>query len=366
MHNRRVIYARRPAGSLTADTFRLEESDMPETGPGQVLCRTIFLSIDPAARAWMQARTYREQLVEGAVMPGHGLAEVVASNSEIPIGTIVTGPVGWQEYAQLDATAVRVVEVRSALSHYLGVLGITGITAYIGLMMLGRPRQGETVLVSGAAGATGNVVGQLARIHGCRVVGIAGGATKTAFLVNELGFDAVVDHRSRSFADDLKSACHGGVDVYFDNVGGPILERVLRAMNVHGRIVCCGVVSQYDTDDPVPGPRGVPGLLTTKRLRMEGFIVHDHVHDWPISRSELEDHIAAGRLRVIEDVIEGLDQAPQALIGLLEGSNLGKRVVRVAQDPAPTTGPRATDEALVKTAASCVVTRDPIRTAGED
>jgi len=136
------------------------------------------------------------------------------------------------------------------------------------------------------------------------------------------------------------------VDVYFDNVGGPILERVLRAMNVHGRIVCCGVVSQYDTDDPVPGPRGVPGLLTTKRLRMEGFIVHDHVHDWPIARSELEDHIAAGRLRVIEDVIEGLDQAPQALIGLLEGSNLGKRVVRVAQDPAPTplVPTRATDD----------------------
>jgi NADPH-dependent curcumin reductase CurA len=333
MPNGRLIFARRPAGSLTVDTFRFEESEIPEAGPGQVVCRTVLLSIDPAARAWMQARTYRERLVEGELMPGHGLAEVIASGSNVPAGAIVTGPVGWQEYALLDATAVRTVEVRSVLSHYLGVLGITGITAHIGLLAVGQPRPGETVLISGAAGATGNVAGQLARIHGCRVVGIAGSSAKTTFLVKELGFDAAVDHRSRSFADDLKSACPDGVDVYFDNVGGPILERVLRAMNAHGRIVCCGGVSQYDTQDPAPGPRGVPGLLTTKRLRMEGFIVHDHVDDWPAAHSELESHVAAGRLRVIESVIEGLDRAPQALISQLKGSNLGKCLVRVGKDP---------------------------------
>ena len=334
MDNKRLIYARQPRGRLTSDTFDLEVCPIPAMGPGQILCRTVLLSIDPAARAWMQARTYRDQLVEGALMPGNGLAEVVASSGPIPAGAIVTGPVGWQEYAVLDPEQVQTVQVRSALSHYLGVLGITGLTAYFGLLSVGQPQRGETVLVSAAAGATGTVVGQLARIAGCRVVGIAGGAAKTAVLVDELGFDTAIDYRSATFDEDLAAACPDGVDVYFDNVGGPILARALAQMAVGGRIVCCGVVSQYDTNRPDAGPRGVPGLLTTKRLRMQGFIVHDYAEEWPAARAVLEDHVAAGRLRVIEDVIEGLEHAPQALIGLLDGDNVGKRIVRVGADPA--------------------------------
>jgi NADPH-dependent curcumin reductase CurA len=225
--------------------------------------------------------------------------------------------------------------VLGPLTHHLSVLGITGLTAYFGLLRVGQPRPGGTVLVSAAAGATGNVVGQLARLKGCRAVGITGSDAKNDFLVDQLGFDAAVNHRSASFGDDLRRACPDGVDVYFDNVGGATLERALRSMNLHGRVVCCGAVSQYDTGNPAAGGGifGVPGLVVTKRLRMEGFIVMDFLADWLEAIQELAGWIASGDVMVVEDVVEGLERAPEALIGLLAGDNVGKRMVRVGPDP---------------------------------
>ncbi|MDI6872483.1 MAG: NADP-dependent oxidoreductase [Bacillota bacterium] len=332
MQNRQLLYVNRPKGVLGEDSFASVTGEVVRPGTGEVLCRTILLSIDPANRAWMQARTYREQLAEGTVMAGHGIAEVIASESEVPVGAIVAGPVGWQEYAVLAADEVEQIDVRSELTHYLGVLGITGLTAYFGLLDVGRPTRGDTVLVSGAAGATGNVVGQLATIHGCRPVGIVGSAEKADFLTGTLGFAAAVNYRSPEFGDELRQACPDGVDVFFDNVGGPTLERALRLMNPHGRIANCGAVSQYDTDTPGAGPSGVPGLVITKRLRMQGFIVHDFQDRWDDALRELEGWIASGDLTVVEDVLDDLDSAPAALIGLLEGQNTGKRMVRVSAD----------------------------------
>jgi len=214
----------------------------------------------------------------------------------------------------------------------MSVLGMTGATAYFGLLDLGKPQPGETVVVSAAAGAVGSIVGQIAKLKGCRVVGIAGSDEKCAWLTDELGFDAAINYRSEHVADAVRAACPNGVDVFFDNTGGPVLEAALSRMNQGGRIVCCGVVSQYDTANPAPGPRGVPGLLVTKRLRMEGFIVMDYFADRAAAESELAGSVADGRLRVVEDVIPGLEHAPAALVGLLAGDNIGKRMVRVSGD----------------------------------
>lgn len=331
--NRQIRYVKRPTGTLQTDSFALSEGSVPDAGAGQVLVRNLLVSIDPANRAWMQAATYRAQLDEGEVMAGYGLAQVVEGTDEIPAGAIVGGDFGWQEYAAVDAADVERLQVDGELSHYLSILGITGLTAYFGLLSVGRPAPGETVLVSGAAGATGNVVGQLAKLHGCRAVGIVGSAEKARFVTEELGFDAAVSYRSETYYRDLKAACPDGVDVYFDNVGGVSLEYALRLLNLHGRVVCCGSVSAYDGEAPAAGPRGVPGLITTKRLRLEGFIVHDFEHEFAPARAQLRQWIDEGRLKVLEDVLDGLESLPQALVGLLAGENTGKRMVRVA-DPA--------------------------------
>ena len=336
--NRQILYAHRPDGQLSVDDFRMTETDMPAPKPGEVLCRTILLSIDAANRAWMQGRTYRDQLQAGQVMDGFALCEVVdPGDSGLGAGAIVTAMTGWQEYAAVPATSLVPVRVIGPLSHHESVLGGTGLTAHIGLLRVGRPVAGETVLVSAAAGATGNVVGQIARIKGCRVVGITGSDAKGKLLVDELGFDAAVNHRSSTLADDLRGSCPDGVDVYFDNVGGPLLQQVLRRLGMGGRVVCCGAVSQYDTGDPAaaagPGIYGIPGLIVTKRLRLEGFIVSDYAADWPDVVKELAGWIASGELRVLEDIFDGLDRAPAALVGLLAGDNVGKRLVRVGPDP---------------------------------
>jgi NADPH-dependent curcumin reductase CurA len=296
-----------------------------------VLCRTVVLSIDPANRAWMQGRTYRDQLSRGEVMAGFTLCEVIAG--DLPAGTIVACEAGWQEYAVLSTADARPLTVRGELTHYLGALGVNGLTAYFGLLEVGQPRPGDTVVVSGAAGATGHLVGQIARLAGCRVVGIAGSAHKTRLLTEQLGFDSAINHRSPSLRQDLRAACPQGIDVYFDNVGGPILEATLSLMNVHGRVVCCGAVSQYDTSAPAAGPRGVPGYLVTKRLRMVGFLVSDFSDRWPDAEKRLAQWVNNGELIALQDVIDGLDNAPAALIGLLKGDNVGKRIVRVSADP---------------------------------
>jgi NADPH-dependent curcumin reductase CurA len=306
---------------------------VPEPAAGELLVRTILISIDPANRAWMVGPTYRSQIEEGQVMSGFSIGEVVgAPGGELELGTIVLSDGGWREYACVDASETRQVAVRGPLSHHLGALGITGLTGYLGLVDIGRPAAGETVLVSAAAGATGTVVGQVARILGCRVVGIAGSEEKCRFLEDELGFDATVSHRSLELRGELKEACPRGVDVYFDNVGGPLLGQALTRMNVHGRIVCCGVVSQYDRSDPEPGPRAVPGLVVVKRLRLEGFLLDDLVDRWPAAETQLARWLEDGQLRAVEDIVDGLDHAPGALIGLLAGDNVGKRLVRVAPD----------------------------------
>ena len=332
--NRQILLAERPAGRLEERHFKAVDGTIGQPGPGEVLCRTVLLSIDPANRAWMRGRTYREQVGEGDVMAGFTLAEVVAENGAgIPPGTVVACESGWQEYAIHPATRVRPLSVRGPLTHHMSVLGVNGLTAYFGLLEIGRPKAGETVVVSAAAGATGNVVGQIASIMGCRVIGIAGSDEKNEMLRRDLGFDGAVNYRNPTFREDLRALCPDRIDVYFDNVGGPILDTVLPMMNLHGRVVCCGAVSQYDSDGPPVGSRLVPGLVVVSRLRLEGFIVSDYEDRWPEGEARLAEWVASGELKVLEEVLDGLDSAPGALIGLLAGANTGKRMVRVGPDP---------------------------------
>lgn len=329
--NRQWVLARAPRGRLRVEDFELRDGELPAAGRGEVLCRVLWISIDAAGRAWMQGRTYRGEVGPGDVMPGFAIGQVVRSDlDELPSGSLVSGDLGWQEYAVRAAAGLTRVEPRERLSEYLSVIGITGYTAYFGLFEVGAAEAGETVVVSAAAGATGGLVGQLAKRHGCRVVGICGSPRKQAWLTDELGFDAALSHRSERLGEELRRACPDGVDVYFDNTGGRPLEATLGAMNEGGRIVCCGVVSQYDTSGPAAGPAGVPGLLITRRLTMRGFICTDFAARFAAAREYLEAGLGDGTLRVTEEVLGGLERAPQGLVGLLAGDNVGKRIVEVA------------------------------------
>jgi NADPH-dependent curcumin reductase CurA len=329
--NRQIQIVELPRDRLEPQHFQIVEGPIPTPGPGEVLCRTRYLSLDPANRAWMQGATYRSALTSGQVMAGFTLAEVEASEDPaFQPGDLVECDGGWQTYFVKTGRALTKRAPRSPLSHLVSVLGVTGRTAHYGMAGLGKPKPGETVVVSAAAGATGSIAGQIAKRAGARVVGIAGGADKCARLVNEFGFDAAVDYKSGNLFQTLKSACPDGIDLYFDNVGGTTLEAVLFRMNLQGRIICCGVVSQYDTGSPAPGPRGVPGLLVTKRLTMTGFLLGDDRELMATADRELTAWLDAGELRVAEDILEGLDAAPAGLIGLLAGANFGKRMVRVS------------------------------------
>lgn len=335
MANRQILLDRLPGEAvLTVDHFVAQDGSRPSPGAGEMLVRTILLSVDPANRSWMNGPTYRSQLSAGEVMAAFALAEVVEpGDSGLEPGTIVFTDTGWQEWAAVPAAESMPVEIVSEFSHHLSTLGLTGLTAYFGLLDVGYPQPGETVVVSAAAGATGNVAGQIARIKGARVVGIAGSAEKGEFLTSELGFDFAVNYRSPSFADDLDAACPDGIDVFFDNVGGTVLDLVIERMAEHGRIVCCGAISGYDGGSPDAAAKHVPHRLVTHRLKMQGFIVLDSLERWPAAVSELAAWVRSGELRVVEDVVEGLESAPEALIGLLAGANVGKRMVRVAPDP---------------------------------
>ena len=331
MANRQIVLEELPRDRLGLEHFRLAEAEIPKAGDGQVVVRTRYVSLDAANRAWMQGATYRAALAAGDVMAGGALAEVTESRADhLKPGDLVFADTGWQDYAALPAKRLEKLPDLKPLTHLLSVYGVAGLTAYHGLMECGRPKAGETVVVSAAAGSVGSLVGQIAKIKGCKVVGVAGGADKCAWLKDELGFDGAVDYKAGEVRRALRAACPDGVDVYFDNVGGDILEAALFNMNVHGRIACCGAVSQYDGAAPAHGPRGIPGLIVTKRLKMEGFIVSDFHDNDAQALADLQAWVADGRLKVKEDVIEGLENLPSALIGLLAGENRGKRMVKVA------------------------------------
>ena len=329
--NHQVILAEKPRGKLALENFRLAEAPIPSPADGEVLVKARYISLDAANRAWMQGVTYRAALGAGEVMAGGSLAEVVESRApHLAPGDLVFADTGWQEYAAVPAKHLAKLPRMEPLTHLLSVYGVTGLTAYFGLLRIGDPKPGETVVVSAAAGAVGSIVGQIAKIKGATVIGVAGGAEKCEWLQRELGFDGAVDYKLGDVRRALRAACPDGIDVYFDNVGGDIFEAALFNMNNHGRIVCCGAVSQYDDVPPAHGPRGVPGLIVTKRLKVDGFVVMDFYADKDAALAELKSWVEAGRIKVQEDVIDGLENLPAALIGLLAGENRGKRMVRVA------------------------------------
>ena len=329
--NRQVLLVEKPRGKLALTNFRLAEAAMPTPTDGEALLRVRYISLDAANRAWMQGATYRSAVDAGSVMAGGAIAEVVESKaSGLAKGDLVFADTGWQDYAALPGKQLIKVPHVEPMTHLLSVYGIAGLTAYFGLLRVGEPKAGETVVVSAAAGSVGSLVGQIAKIKGCRVIGVAGGAAKCAWLKSELGFDEAVDYKAGDLYAALKAAVPKGIDVYFDNTGGDILEACLPLMNLHGRIACCGAVSAYDGAPPAAGPRGLPGLLVVKRLRMQGFIVMDYYAERGDALADLRQWVADGKLKVQEDVVDGLENTPAALIGLLAGENRGKRMVRVA------------------------------------
>ena len=303
----------------------------PAPAYGEVGLRVRYLSLDAANRAWMQGATYRDAIVAGSVMAGAAVAEVVESKAPaFSPGDLVFADTGWQEYAVLPAKRLIALPKIEPMTHLLSVYGIAGLTAYFGLLKIAAPQAGETVVVSAAAGSVGSIVGQIAKIKGCQVIGIAGGQQKCEWLRSELGFDAAVDYKAGGVFKALKAAAPKGIDVYFDNVGGEIFEACLAHMRLGGRIACCGAISAYDGAAPVTGPRGVPGLIVVKRLSVKGFIVTDHFAERDEAIQQLRAWVAAKTLKVHEDVIDGLENSPGALIGLLAGENRGKRMVKVA------------------------------------
>ena len=333
--NRQYLLAQRPTGALQENDFTWTESAVPEIGPDEVLVRSIYLSLDPANRGWVNdVATYRPPVGLGEPMAGFVIGRVVASNRDgLTVGDIVEGDGGWQDYAVHGAEAeLHRLPSGDDLVARMSVRGVTGLTAYWGLLDIGAPKAGETVLVSAAAGAVGSIVGQIAKIKGCHVVGVAGTDEKCRWIVDELGFDGAINYKTENALKVLRQQCPDGIDIYFDNTGGDILQAALFRMNQGGRIVCCGVVSQYDTAKPLPGPHGMPGLLVVRRLRMEGFIVMDYDDRREQADGDLAAWVADGRLKYKIDMIKGLENAPRALIGLLRGENTGKRMIRVSEE----------------------------------
>ena len=329
LNNKQIFLVESPKDKLQENHFELKVSKVRNLKDEEVLIETKYISIDAANRAWMQGRTYRDQVMPGDVMGGYGLGKVVASNNKnFNIGDYVEGDFGWQNYAIKYEKEIIKTNITEDENLHMSVLGITGKTAYFG-MQLAELKEGNTVLISAAAGAVGNVAGQIAKIKGCRVVGITGSKDKSDWLLNEIGFDAVVNYKSENFYKDIRNACPNKVDVYFDNVGGNIFETVLFAMNNYGRIICCGAVSQYDQAAPQSGPRGVPGIIVTKRLSLKGFIVMDFESQKSKAEEELKQWIKDKKIIVAEDIIEGIENTPNGLIGLLNGENKGKRLIKV-------------------------------------
>jgi NADPH-dependent curcumin reductase CurA len=330
--NRQILIAELPKGKLGPQHFKLSEAARPSPLDGEVLLRTRYLQLDAAMRAWMLGPTYRSALTAGQVMAGAGLAEVVESHVPgFAPGDLVYADTGWQDYAVLPAQQLTKLAPMSPVTHLLSVYGIAGLTAYLGLMEIGNPKPGETVVVSAAAGAVGSFAGQIAKLKGCRAVGIAGGKAKCDMLTGELGFDAAVDYKAGNLFQSLLSASQGGIDVFFDNVGGEIFEAALFNMKQNGRLIACGAVSVYDADPgkAMQGVRGVPAWFISRRLTLRGFIVSDFADKRDRALAELKEWVESGKLKVREDIIEGFEHLPAALVGLLAGENVGKRIVKV-------------------------------------
>lgn len=331
--NRQIQLVETPSGKLGQEHFKLEETPIPSPADGELLTRTHYISLDAANRAWMQGATYRDAVEGGQVMAGGAISEVVESKADgFAPGDLVFADTGWQDYATIAAKAAQKMPNMDPMTHLLSVYGIAGLTAYFGLLHVGEPKAGETILVSAAAGSVGSLVSQIAKaaVPDCRVVGIAGSDEKCQWIQDELGCDAAINYKTQPVHKALKEAAPNGVDVYFDNVGGDILEAALFRMNLFGRIACCGAVSQYDGAPPSAGPRGVPGLIVTKRLTLKGFIMSDFPEHLEKARSDLQSWVAEGKIKVQEDIIDGLENTPAALIGLLAGENRGKRMVKVS------------------------------------
>ena len=329
--NRKVLLASRPQGAVTEQNFRIVDVPMPQPSEGEVLVRNAWLSIDPYMRGRMNdAKSYVPPAQLDEVMVGQTVGEVIDSRDPtINVGDKVLTQLGWQSHGIAKAADVVKIDARRVpASYYLGLLGMPGLTAWFGLFEIGQPKAGETVLVSAASGAVGSVVGQLAKIHGCRAVGIAGGKAKCEHVVGELGFDACVDHRAGTLYDDLRAACPDGIDVDFENVGGTVLDTALRLMNRHSRVVLCGLVAEYSAKEPY-GYQRLRSVLVN-RIRMQGMIVFDWKDRYGEALPTLTSYVAEGKLKYRESIVEGLDNAPRALIALLKGENFGKQLVRIA------------------------------------
>lgn len=338
MNNQRVVLASRPQGAPRPENFRVEQVPVRDVKDGEVLIKTLYLSLDPYMRMRMSdASSYADPVQIGEVMFGGTVGRVLASRRQgFSEGDLVTGYTGWQSLAVTDdPTLARLPRNMAQPSLALSLLGMPGFTAHHGLLNIGKPRPGETVVVGAATGAVGSVVGQIAKLKGCRAIGIAGGAEKCAYAVDELGFDACVDHASPTFAAELAAVCPKGIDVYFENVGGEVLRAVLPLLNDFARLPLCGLIAWYNGDSsakPLLAAEVLPALLV-KRVQMQGFVIIDQYaeHHAAFLR-DMQGWLAEGKMRVREDIVDGIDKAPAAFIGLLEGKNFGKLVVRVAQD----------------------------------
>ncbi|OOG35948.1 NADP-dependent oxidoreductase [Polaromonas sp. A23] len=336
--NHQVRLASRPVGLPTRDNWSFTTEPVAEPGPGGVLVKTLSLSLDPAMRGWMnEGKSYIPPVEIGAVMRAGGVGKVIASNNAaFAVGDYVNAGLDVQEYclipeANIKRSGMFKIDPRMGLTSWLNVLGMPGMTGYFGLMDVGQPKAGETVVVSGAAGAVGQTVGQIAKLKGCRVVGIAGGKAKCDWVVKELGFDACIDYKAGDVKAGLKEHCPKGVDIYFDNVGGDILDAVLTRITRGARIIICGAISQYNNTTPVKGPANYLSLLVN-RARMEGIVVFDYADRYPVAIAEMAGYLKDGKMKSKEDVVEGLENFPETLLKLFNGENFGKLVLQVAKD----------------------------------
>ena len=334
--NRQIILVSRPHGEPTPENFKLAEAPIPAIGPGQILLKTKLLSLDPYMRGRISdAKSYAPPFAIGEPLGGQTVSEVIASNNpEFAVGDVALAFGGWQDYSVSSGGDLQKLDPGAApVSTALGVLGMPGMTAYTGLKNIGLPKPGETLAVAAAAGPVGSAVGQIAKIRGCRVVGIAGGREKTAYLIDELGFDASIDHRSPNMKEELKAACPNGIDIYFETVGGAVWDAVLPLLNNFARVPVCGLVANYNATALPEGPDRTATLMRTiltKRLRVQGFIVYDFAEQMRDFLREVGSWVREGKLKYKEDIVEGLENAPQAFIGLLRGANFGKLLIKVS------------------------------------